>query len=92
MAEDGQTVLEARIGLGAVAPNPFRARQAEAILKGEKLGPELLRRAAARARMEAQPISDVRASAEYRSMLVETLVQRAILKAADRAMGGTAKS
>jgi carbon-monoxide dehydrogenase medium subunit len=88
LAEDGQTVLESRLGLGAVAPNPFRARQAEALLQGRKLEPELLGRAAAQARLEARPISDVRASADYRSMLVETLVQRALSKAAGRASGG----
>ncbi len=88
LAEDGQTVLASRLGLGAVAPNPFRARQAEALLQGQKLEPELLRHAAAQARSEAQPISDVRASADYRSMMVETLVQRALTKAAERAVEG----
>ena len=88
LAEDGQTVLTSRLGLGAVAPNPFRARQAEALLNGEKIEPELLRRTAAQARSEARPISDVRASADYRSMLIETLVQRALSKAAERAAEG----
>jgi len=88
LAEDGQTVLASRLGLGAVAPNPFRARQAEELLQGQKLEPDLLKQAAARASSEARPISDVRASADYRSMLIETLVQRALSKAAERAMEG----
>ena len=88
LAEDGQTVLAARLGLGAVAPNPFRARQAEALLQGQKIEPELLRQVASRACSEARPISDVRASADYRSMLIDTLVQRALLKAAERAAEG----
>lgn len=92
LAEDGQTVLESRLGLGAVAPNPFRPRKAEALLQGQKLEPELLRQAAIRACAEAQPVSDVRASADYRSMLVETLVPRALSKAAERAMEGAGNS
>ena len=88
LAEDGQTVLASRLGLGAVAPNHFRARQAEELLQGQKLEPDLLKQAAARASSEARPISDVRASADYRSMLIETLVQRALSKAAERAMEG----
>jgi CO/xanthine dehydrogenase FAD-binding subunit len=88
LAEDGQTVLTARLGLGAVAPNPFRARQAEELLQGQKPEPNILKQAAAQARSEARPISDVRASADYRSMLIETLVQRALSKAVERAMEG----
>jgi carbon-monoxide dehydrogenase medium subunit len=88
LAEDGQTVLACRLGLGAVAPNPFRARQAEALLQGHKIEPELLRQAGAQARSEARPISDVRASANYRSILIETLVPRALSKAAERAVEG----
>ncbi len=88
LAEDQRTILTARLGLGAVAPNPFRARQAEALLQGKVLDADLLKQAGALARSEARPITDVRASAEYRSMLVETLVQRALAKAAERAMEG----
>lgn len=84
LAEDRQTCLAARIAVGAAAPNPFRAKQAEALLAGKKLDPDLVREAARRARDESRPISDVRASADYRRMLVETLVERAILKAVSR--------
>ncbi len=88
LAEDGQTCLAARIAVGAAAPNPFLAKQAEALLAGKKLDPDLVREAASRARDESRPISDVRASADYRRMLVETLVERAILKAMERAAQG----
>ena len=83
---DGQTCVEARIALGAAAPNPFRARQAEGLLTGQKIEPSRVREAARQAREESHPISDVRASADYRRMLVETLVERAVLKAAERAV------
>jgi carbon-monoxide dehydrogenase medium subunit len=88
LADDGQTVVEARVALGAAAPNPFRAKQAEALLVSNKLSPYLLHETAIAARDAARPISDVRASADYRRMLVETLVERAIVHAAERALNG----
>jgi carbon-monoxide dehydrogenase medium subunit len=87
---DGLTCHEARIGLAAVAPNPFRARRAEAALAGATLDEENIRHAAGLARSEARPITDVRASAEYRSLLITTLVDRTIRLAAGRAREGMA--
>jgi carbon-monoxide dehydrogenase medium subunit len=87
---DGLTCKEARIGLAAVAPNPFRAKRAEAALAGARLDDESLRQAAELARSEARPITDVRASAEYRSRLVAVLVERTLRLAADRARKGLA--
>jgi carbon-monoxide dehydrogenase medium subunit len=87
---DGATCREARIGLAAVAPNPFRAKHAEASLAGARLDDEGLARAAALARGEARPITDVRASAEYRSLLVGALVERTLRLAAERARKGMA--
>lgn len=88
LAGDSQTCVEARIALGAAAPNPFRARQAEGLLTGQKIEPSRVREAARQAREGSGTISDVRASADYRRMLVETLVERAVLKAAERAARG----
>jgi carbon-monoxide dehydrogenase medium subunit len=88
LAGDGQTIAEARVALGAAAPNPFRVKQAEALLVGNKLSPRLLHETAIAARDAAHPISDVRASADYRRMLVETLVERAVVRAAERALNG----
>ncbi|MGI9100874.1 MAG: FAD binding domain-containing protein [Terriglobales bacterium] len=68
----------ARIALGAVAPAPMRATKAEAILAGQPLTLELIARAAASARAEVQPLSDHRASADYRRELAEVLVRRAL--------------
>ena len=42
--QDGRCV-KARIVLGAVAPTPVRATEAEALLEGQALSPELLERA-----------------------------------------------
>lgn len=67
---------EVGIALGAVAPTPMRAPRAEACLRGQELTPELLAEAAALAAAEARPITDQRASAEYRRELVQTLTRR----------------
>lgn len=75
---------EARIALGAVAPTTMRARAAERALEGQPLTDEVLRRAGRLAAGECQPIDDVRASARYRRLLVETLVPRAIRRSLER--------
>jgi carbon-monoxide dehydrogenase medium subunit len=67
-----------RIAMGAVAPTPIRAKQAENLLAGKILSPELIDRATEMASLETQPISDFRASANYRKALVKTIVARGI--------------
>lgn len=67
-----------RIALGAVAPTPIRARQAEGLLNGNALSPDSINKAAELASSESEPISDFRASAGYRRELVKTLVVRGI--------------
>jgi carbon-monoxide dehydrogenase medium subunit len=79
--------LEARIALGAVGPTTLRARAAERALEGQVLAPEVLGRAGQLAARECQPISDVRASARYRRLLVETLVPRALQRCRERIAG-----
>jgi CO/xanthine dehydrogenase FAD-binding subunit len=67
-----------RIALASVAPTPIRVPKAEAILSATPITPEAIERAATAAMDTAQPISDVRASAEYRKAMVKTLTRRAI--------------
>lgn len=69
---------KARIALGAVGPRPLRAKAAERLLEGAKIDAGLIARAAAQARAECSPRSDPRASAAYRSKVVEGLVMRGI--------------
>jgi carbon-monoxide dehydrogenase medium subunit len=78
LADDGETIQTARIALGAVAPTPIRVPAAEQLLEGERLSAEMIKHAARLAVQATDPISDVRASAEYRRHLVEVMVQRAI--------------
>lgn len=69
---------DVKIVLGAVAPTPIRARAAEEVVKED---PNALDRAAAAAMAEARPISNVRASAEYRREMVRVLTRRALEQA-----------
>lgn len=69
---------EVRIALGAVAPTPLRARQAEAVLEGKAVTAELIEGAATAAASEAAPISDLRGSAEFRRELVRVLTRRTL--------------
>jgi CO/xanthine dehydrogenase FAD-binding subunit len=74
----GELFEDVKIGLGAVAPTPMRAKKAEGVLVGTKVSNEVIERAARAASEESKPIGDHRASAEYRRMMVEVLVRRAI--------------
>jgi len=80
VVEDG-VCRDIRIALGAVAPTPVRARQAEDIVRGQKLSSEVIERAAQIASGECYPITDRRASEEYRCYMVEVLTKRAIQQA-----------
>lgn len=55
--EDG-IVNEVRLALGGVAPKPWRARTAEAALRGGPATPERFRRAAEEELADAMPLSD----------------------------------
>jgi carbon-monoxide dehydrogenase medium subunit len=84
VAADNGIIGDIRIGLGAVAPTPMRAMAAEDIIRGEKATDEAIAMAAQKASQESRPIDDHRASAEYRRMMVEVLVRRAINQALSR--------
>lgn len=71
-----------RIVLGAVAPTPLRARDAESLLEGQSLTEPLAAQAGDAAARESRPISDVRSSAEYRRAMVAVMTKRALLNAA----------
>ena len=73
-----------RIGLGAVADRARYARRASEGLAGTRLARADVEAAAARCLEEAEPASDVRASAEYRRHLVPILVERALNELARR--------
>jgi carbon-monoxide dehydrogenase medium subunit len=72
------SIKEARIGLGAVAPIPIRAKKTEGLLRNKPLDAPLLREAAQLAASESSPITDQRGSAEYRRWIVEALTRRGL--------------
>ncbi|HKV56848.1 MAG TPA: FAD binding domain-containing protein [Ktedonobacteraceae bacterium] len=79
---DDGIIAAARLVVGAVAPVPLRARRAEAALLGQPPTEETLRRAADIAREETRPISDQRASADYRRRTSSVAALRALRQAA----------
>ena len=74
----------ARIALGAVAPTVIRVTEVEAYLQGRTLSEEVLDKVEDLAKAAAVPISDVRASAEYRRAMAGVLARRVLLLAAER--------
>lgn len=73
---DEGVIREIGIGAGGVAATPVRASKAEAALRGQPWTQEAARRATEVLRAEFQPISDMRASAAYRSQVLGNLMQR----------------
>jgi len=69
---------EARIALGALAPTPIRAVEAEKLLIGKKPSDELFELAAKAAMHEIKPTTSYRASAEYKRLLAEVVVRRTL--------------
>jgi xanthine dehydrogenase YagS FAD-binding subunit len=74
MVQDG-VCKDARIALGAVAPTPIRATDAEEALKGEVLNAKTVERAAGAAVSGAKPMS----MNAYKIEITKELVKRAIL-------------
>lgn len=75
---DQNVFVAPRIALGAVAPTILRASGAEAYLDGCAVTPDAMAEAGRIAAGDAQPISDFRASAEYRRDLIAVLTARAL--------------
>ncbi len=73
---EGKTMTGVRVALGAVAPTVVRASSCEALLEGAELNKNTIALAAKAAADDVNPISDVRASAWYRSQMVTNIVTR----------------
>lgn len=69
-----------RVALGAVAPTPILAGKASEAMTGNIATAEQAERIAVLAKGESRPISDIRASAQYRKHLVFVLTRRLILQ------------
>jgi len=74
-----ETFQGIRIALGAVAPTPMRALKTEKYIEGQRVTEKTIDSGAKVVSSEVQPISDVRASADYRKDMSYILTRRAIL-------------
>jgi carbon-monoxide dehydrogenase medium subunit len=83
--DDRRTIRDARVVLSAVAPTPIRSPRAEAALIGAPADEAAFRAAGEGAAADARPISDVRASADYRRELLKVYTRRAAAIALARA-------
>ena len=90
LTETDGRISDTRIALGSVAPVPIRVSEAERSLVGWELAAideEVLSAAGSLAATSAQPISDVRAGAEYRRKMCAVLTRRALGDAVNRLNG-----
>lgn len=72
----------AHIALGAVAPRPMRAQEAEESLRDEALTPERIAEAARLSAAATHPIDDIRATASYRRRVTQVIVRRLLTQVA----------
>lgn len=78
MKREGSLCRDIRIALGSVAPTPIRALRAEETLRGKEIDDVLLKMAAEKALEEITPITDMRASADYRRAMTRVLIEKTV--------------
>jgi len=88
----GDTVVDARVGLGAVAPTGLLVDKAAKALKGSKLDSKALDAAASACAAACKPIDDKRGTIRYRTKIAGVLLKRAAAIARDRINGIEHKS
>ncbi|WP_453934916.1 xanthine dehydrogenase small subunit [Acidovorax temperans] len=85
------TVQRASIGAGGVAATPVRAQQTEAALQGKPWTEATVQQAMRVLQAEFSPISDMRASGDYRRTVLGNLLQRFWLESQDGAPASIAQ-
>lgn len=73
----GDTLADVRLAYGGMAATPKRATHTEAILNGQPWNDATLRAAQTALEKDFQPLTDMRASAEYRLQVAKNLLERA---------------
>jgi CO/xanthine dehydrogenase FAD-binding subunit len=76
------------ISFGSVAPWPVRAKKIEALLRGQPLSNDLIDQAVRLLPEEIAPITDIRATKEYRMHMCGVMLRRGLWAAAARLVGG----
>lgn len=79
LAEDYETVTTVRLAMGSLGPVTYRALDTEGKLTGMRFGDEFIAAAAAGVKLEATPIDDARATADYRNRVIGVLARRGLL-------------
>lgn len=77
---DGEVITEARLAYGGMAATPKRSRQAEAVLIGKQWNETTLQQAMRAVAEEFTPLTDLRASAQYRLRIAQNLLARFYLE------------
>ncbi|WZL73864.1 xanthine dehydrogenase family protein subunit M [Clostridiaceae bacterium 35-E11] len=85
LAADGETIKDAKVVMGSVYFKPLVSQMIPDLLQGKKLTEDLLVNVGKAAQDEAKPISDVRASAEYRREVIDALARRIVKEAYEAA-------
>ncbi len=75
---EGKVCQKARVALGAVSPTPIRVYRLEKNLEGKEIDQKIIQECSVILKEETSPISDIRASAEYRKLATSVLFKRAI--------------
>ncbi len=88
---DGNVITGSCIVVGAVAPTPRISIKASKVLTGAKVtefleGSSILKEVGEAAAADSLPLDDIRGTADFRRDIVNVLTQRAVLKAAKRAI------
>jgi CO/xanthine dehydrogenase FAD-binding subunit len=78
---------EYRVAFGAVGPTPKRATRLEAAIKGEEPSEEMFADARKLIPRETSPITDIRATAEYRAHMLCVMFERGVRAAVARLKG-----
>ena len=78
LVQENRLITAARIAYGGVAATPLRCTATESVLLGKELTPKLIEQAIAALAEEISPISDVRASANYRREASKAILQGAL--------------
>jgi CO/xanthine dehydrogenase FAD-binding subunit len=73
------TVADVRLALGSMAPTVRRLSTVEAALIGQRITPEVVQTAVARATDDVSPIDDVRSTANYRLATSQRLLEAFLL-------------
>jgi len=72
---DGETIIEAGISAGGVAPIPLYLQNISEFLAGQPVSEKLIDEAIEMAQTEISPISDARGSEQYKRLLLEQLIK-----------------